>query len=113
MRRQHVYERSATRAARSPRPEPSDDYGPAARATLAAMPELFQQAEAAGAVTLARHLGQALGEAELICHREIISAAKHTETVQSPRSSATAADINRFWKKPLFSDEIRPNRPKK
>ncbi len=32
MRRPHVYERSATRAGRGTRPEPSDDYRPAARA---------------------------------------------------------------------------------
>ena len=69
MRRPHVYERSATRAARVPRPEPSDDYGPAARATLAAVPDLLRQAEAAGAVTLARYLGQALSEAEGIVRR--------------------------------------------
>ena len=69
MRRPHVYERSATRAARGPRPEPSDDYGPAARAVLAALPDLLRQAEAAGAVALARHLGQALSEAEGIVRR--------------------------------------------
>ena len=69
MRRPHVYERSATRAARGSRPEPVDDYGPAARATLVAVPELLRQAEAAGAVTLARFLGQALTEAEGILRR--------------------------------------------
>ena len=69
MRRPHVYERSATRAARGSRPEPSDDYVPAARATLAAVPDLLRQAEAAGAVVLARCLGQALSEAEGIVKR--------------------------------------------
>ena len=69
MRRLHVYERSATRAARGPRPEPSDDYGPAARAVLVSVPDLLRQAEAAGAVTLARFLGQALTEAEGIVRR--------------------------------------------
>ena len=69
MRRPHVYERSATRAARGPRPEPSDDYSPAARAVLASVPDLLRQAEAASAVVLARYLGQALSEAEGIVRR--------------------------------------------
>ena len=69
MRRPHVYERSATRAARGSRPEASADYGPAARATLAVVPDLLRQAEACGAVTLARFLGQALTEAEGIVRR--------------------------------------------
>ena len=69
MRRPHVYERSATRAARSFRRECSGDYSPAARAALATLPDLLRQAEAAGAVGLARHLGQALGEAEGIVRR--------------------------------------------
>ncbi len=69
MRRPHVYERSATRAARGSRSEPVDDYGPAARATLAAIPDLLRQAEAVGAVALARFLGQALTEAEGILRR--------------------------------------------
>ncbi len=64
MRRPHVHERSATGAARGHLPDPSDDYGPAARATLAAVPDLLRQAEAVGSVVLARHLGQALSEAE-------------------------------------------------
>ena len=56
------------------RPEPVDDYGPVARATLAAVPDLLRQAEAAGAVTLARFLGQALTEAEGILRRgEVLS----------------------------------------
>ena len=69
MRRPHVYERSATRAARGPRPEPSDDYGPAARAVIGAVPALLREAEAAGATVLARFLGQALTEAEGIVRR--------------------------------------------
>ncbi len=64
MRRPHVHERSATGAVRGHLPDPSDDYGPAARATIAAVPDLLRQAEAVGAVVLARHLGQALSEAE-------------------------------------------------
>ena len=64
MRRPHVYEGSATRAARGHLPVPSGDYGSAARATIAAAPDLLRQPEAAGAVALARHLGQALTEAE-------------------------------------------------
>ena len=69
MRRPHVYERSATRAARGTRPERSDDYWQAARATITAVPDLLRQAEAAGAVTLARFLGQPLTEAEGIVRR--------------------------------------------
>ncbi len=69
MRRPHVYERSATRVARGRRAEPVEDYGPAVRATLAVVPDLLRQAEAAGAVTLARFLGQALTEAEGIVRR--------------------------------------------
>ena len=69
MRRFHVYERSATRAVRGPCTEPSDDYGPAALAVVASLPDLHHQAEAAGAVALARHLGQALGKAEGIVRR--------------------------------------------
>ncbi len=69
MRRPHVYERSATRAARGHLPRRSDDYGPAARAAIAAVPDLLRQAEAAGAIALARHLGQALTEAEEIVRR--------------------------------------------
>lgn len=45
------------------RPEPVDNYGPEARATLAAVPDLLGRAEAVGAVLLARFLGQALTEA--------------------------------------------------
>ena len=69
MRRPHVYERSATRAARCPRTEPSEHYGSAARAAVAGLPDLLRQAEACGAVTLARYLGQALIEAEGIVRR--------------------------------------------
>ncbi len=74
MRRPHVFERSATRAARERRAEPLDDYSPAARATVAVVPDLLREAEAAGAVTLARFLGQALTEAEGILRRsEVLS----------------------------------------
>ncbi len=45
------------------------DYVPAARAAIAALPDLLKQAEAAGAVVLARHLEQALSEAEGIVGR--------------------------------------------
>ena len=69
MRRPHVYERSATRAGRGTRPEPSNDYGPAARAAVVGLPDLLRQAEACGAVTLARLLGQAFTEAEGIVRR--------------------------------------------
>ena len=69
MRRSHVYERSATRAAHGPHPEPSDDSGPTARATLVAVPDLLRQAEAAGVGVLARYLGQALSETEWIVRR--------------------------------------------
>ena len=62
MRYPYVYERSANQAARGTRPEPSADYGPAVRATIAAVPDLLRQAEAIGAVSLARYLGQALSE---------------------------------------------------
>jgi hypothetical protein len=51
--------------------ESGADYGLAARAVLAAVPDLFRQAEAAGAVTLARYLGQALTEAEGIVRRPL------------------------------------------
>ncbi len=71
MRRPHVYERSATRAARGPRPEPSDDYVPAARAVLEIVPALLREAEAAGAIVLARYLGQALTEADGIVRRAL------------------------------------------
>lgn len=50
MRCPHVYERSATRVVRGRRAEPVDDYGSAARATLAAVPDLLRQAEALGAI---------------------------------------------------------------
>ena len=69
MRRPHVYERSVPRAGRGTRPEPSDDYGPAARAAVAGLPDLLRQAEAAGAIALARFLGQALTESEGIVRR--------------------------------------------
>ena len=69
MRRSHVYERSVPRAGRGTRPEPSEDYGSAARAAVVGRPDLLRQAEACGAVTLARFLGQALTEAEGIVRR--------------------------------------------
>ncbi len=65
MRRPHVYEGSATRAAQGHRPGPSDDYVPSARAPIAAVPDLLRRSEAVGAVAaLARHLEQALTGAE-------------------------------------------------
>ena len=69
MRRPHAYERSVPRARRDVEQESGADYVPAARAVLAAVPDLLRQAEAAGAVTLARYLGQALTEAEGIVRR--------------------------------------------
>ena len=69
MRRPHVYERSAPRARRDLEHEGGADYVPAARAVLDAVPALLREAEAAGAVTLARFLGQALNEAESILRR--------------------------------------------
>ena len=69
MRRPNVYQRSAPRARRDVGLEVSDDYVSAARAAIAAVPALLQEAEAAGAVTLARYLGQALSEAEGIMRR--------------------------------------------
>ena len=69
MRRPYVCERSATRAGRGTRPEPSNDYGPAARASVEGLPNLLRQAEACGAVTLAPFMGQALTEAEAIVRR--------------------------------------------
>ena len=69
MRRPHVYERSAPRARRDVEQEGGADYVPAARAVLAAVPALLREAEAAGAVALARYLGQALTEAEGIVRR--------------------------------------------
>ena len=69
MRRPHVYERTVPRARRDIEQEGGADYGPAARDVLAALPVLLRKAEAAGAVTLARFLGQALTEAEGIVRR--------------------------------------------
>ena len=69
MRRPHVYERSVPRARRDVEQENQDDYVPAARAVLATVPALLREAEAAGAITLARFLGQALTEAEGIVRR--------------------------------------------
>ena len=69
MRRPHVYERSVPRAGRDSRAELSDDYTPAARAAVASLPDLLREAEACGAVSLARFLGQALSEAEGILRR--------------------------------------------
>ncbi len=62
-------DRNTHRATRDRLPGPSDDYRPAAPAILAALPDLLRQAEAAGAVALARYLGQALSEAEGIVRR--------------------------------------------
>ena len=69
MRRPHVYERSVPRARRDVEQESQDDYVPAARAAIAVLPALLRDAEAAGAVALARYLGQALSEAEGIVRR--------------------------------------------
>jgi hypothetical protein len=69
MRRPHVYERSAPRAKRDAEQECSGDYVPAARAVVDAVPALLREAEAAGAITLARFLEQALTEAEGILRR--------------------------------------------
>ena len=69
MRRPHVYERTAPRAWRGFEQQAGDDYVPAARAVLASVPALLREAEAAGAVTMARFLGQALTEAEGIVRR--------------------------------------------
>ena len=68
MRRPHVYERTAPRARRDVE-QGGADYVPAARYVLAAVPALLREAEASGAVTLARFLGQALTEAEGIVRR--------------------------------------------
>ena len=70
MRRPHVYERSAPRPKRDHELERGEDYEPAARAAIAAVPELLILAEACGAAVLARYLGQALTEAEGIVGRE-------------------------------------------
>jgi hypothetical protein len=69
MRRPHIYQRSVPRARRDVEQEGGADYLPAARAILEAVPALLRQAEAAGAITLARLLGQALTEAEGIVRR--------------------------------------------
>ena len=69
MRRSHVYERSVPRARRDFHQEGGADYAPAARSVLDALPALLREAEAAGATTLARFLGQALTEAEGIVTR--------------------------------------------
>ena len=63
MRRPHVYERAVPRARRDIEQEGGADYVPAARSVLAVLPALLREAEATGAVTLARFLGQALTEA--------------------------------------------------
>ena len=69
MRRPHVYERSVPRARRDVEQDSQDDYVPAAQSAVAAFPDLLRQAEAAGAMVLARYLGQALSEAEGIMRR--------------------------------------------
>ena len=63
-RRPHVDEGSTPRAEKNGRPELSTDHASAARAAMAGLPEMLRQAEACGATTLPRHLGQALTEAE-------------------------------------------------
>lgn len=57
------------RARRDVEQEGGADYAPAARAVIDAVPALLREAETAGAVTLARFLGQALTEAEGIVRR--------------------------------------------
>ncbi len=69
MRRPHVYGRTAPRARRDLEREGVADYSQVARAVTAALPDRLRQAEAVGAVALARHLGQALNEAEGIVKR--------------------------------------------
>ena len=69
MRRPHVYERSAPRARPDTTRTPQSDYTSAAQAVLQDVPALLRHAEASGAVTLARYLGQALSEAESIMRR--------------------------------------------
>ncbi len=69
MRRPHVYERSVPRAKRDIEQQSGADYVPAARSVISALPALLREAEVAGAVTLARFLGQALTEAEGIVRR--------------------------------------------
>ena len=71
MRRPHVYERTAPRARRDFEQEGGANYVPAARSVLGAVPALLLEAEGAGAVTLARFLGQALTEAEGIVRRAL------------------------------------------
>ena len=69
MRRPHVYERTVPRARRDTEQVGGADYVPAARAVLDAVPALLHAAEAAGAITLARFLWQAMSEAESIVRR--------------------------------------------
>ena len=69
MRRPPVYERTGPRARRNTEHEGGADCVPAARVVLNAVPALLREAEAAGAVTLARFLGQAMSEAESIVRR--------------------------------------------
>ena len=73
MRRPHVYERSAPRARRDAGHEDLADYSSAARSALASIPAILVEAEACGAVALARHLGQALSEAEGILRRDTLT----------------------------------------
>ena len=63
MRRPRVHERSVPPAPRGVWHEDGADHGPAARAAITALPILLQ-ADATGAVELARLVGQALSEAE-------------------------------------------------
>jgi hypothetical protein len=69
MRRPHIFERLAPRAKRDVEQECGDDYAPVARSVLGAPPTLLREAEAAGAITLAQFLEQALTEAESIVRR--------------------------------------------
>ena len=59
--------------------ESGADYVPDARSVLAAVPALLREAEATGAITLARFLGRGLSEAEGIERR-----ADHQPTVTVP-----------------------------
>ena len=79
MRRPHVYERSMPRAGNPAGTGHGDDYTLAARAPIAAVPDLLRQAEACGAVALARYLGQALSEAEGVNGLDLRSRSRQRE----------------------------------
>lgn len=101
MRRPHIYERSVPRARRDVEQESGVDYVPAAHAVLAAVPDLLRQAEACGAVALARHLGQALSEAEGIVRRGGASGKGHQEqAADHHRASKDAPQPRRMLLKP-------------